>query len=186
MRSSFQSALRSLPAVIGIALLGACASKPTVDYDTAYDFGKLHSFVVEGPANPGDPLLAERLARDIRASLKTKGFTEADKRADADFVASYQTAVSERANQSRVGIGVGGGSFGGSSGVSMGTSVGFPIGSSTVQYLQIRIDMSDRASGRVVWRGGKEVEIAASAKGEARTSATAQTVNAILMGFPPR
>lgn len=186
MRSSFRLTLWSLLAVAGAILLAGCASKPTVDYDTTYDFTKLHSFFVSRPANPGDPLLAGRLVHDISASLQNKGFAEVDKRADADFVATWHTAVAVRPNQSTVGVGVGGGSFGGNTGVSVGTSVGFPIGSSTVQYLQIRIDIADRASNRVIWRGAEEVKIASSAKGDARAAATAQTVSAILAGFPPR
>ena len=185
MRSSFRLSPQLLLAAIGVVLLTACASKPTVDYDTAFDFTGLHSFYVAGPAHPGDPLLAERLARDISTTLNSKGFIAADKRSDADFIATWKTAVAERPNQSRVGVGLGGGSFGGHSGVSVGTSVGFPIGSSTVQYLQVRIDITDRASNRVIWRGAKEVKIASSAKGKARTAATAQTVSAILADFPP-
>jgi hypothetical protein len=168
------------------ALLSACSSKPYIDYDTDYNFGRATSYFIittTGNENENEPLMASRVQAAIDSELKTLGLSPAISRQQADLAVSYSLTSEDRPNNNRVSVGMGTGSYGRSSGISVGGSVSRPVGGDTRRYIVIQIDMHPGSQERLIWRSRDALEL----RGDpARRAEDAQRmVRRLLAGFPP-
>ncbi|MCG9745420.1 DUF4136 domain-containing protein [Shewanella sp. Isolate8] len=176
------SSLRLLILTMAALLVGACASKPTTDYDTQYDFDTLKRFTLQSPANIGDPLSTARIDQAIVDSLTQRGYSQvADQ---PQFMVTYGFKVVDKPKSSGLSIGLGTGSWGSSGSVGVGTSVGVPLGSDSAKMQLIQIDIVDSASNKLVWRGSDKFDY--DDGGEKKARETKETVNKILSQFPPK
>jgi hypothetical protein len=165
------------------ALLSACSSKPYIDYDTDYNFGRATSYFIITSGTENEPLMAPRIQAAIDSELKALGLSPAASRQQADLAVSYSLTSEDRPTNNRVSVGMGTGSYGRSSGISVGGSVSRPVGGDTHRYKVIQIDMHPGSQERLIWRSRDSLEL----RGDpARRAEDAQRmVRRLLAGFPP-
>ncbi|MGD8378692.1 MAG: DUF4136 domain-containing protein [Gammaproteobacteria bacterium] len=170
-----------------LALLAACAPRVMTEHDPQARFGNYRQFAWQVPtedkkvSNPvlDSQLLAERMQRLVSEILNGRGFREVA-RDKADFLVTYHTASRQQFRSSNVGV-------------SVGVFSGWPHGYGTVfvdnpndirSYDQgvLMIDISDAASGKLVWRGWSYVP---ATQDQFRGDELYELVNRILSRFPP-
>ena len=97
----------ALCALLALALLGACASKPPepmVDFNPGYDFGDIGTvawYRQSGHVSGENPLNLSDMTRDridlaLRRALEAKGITIVDDPADADLLMSWHLATEDK------------------------------------------------------------------------------------------
>ncbi|MCG9711513.1 DUF4136 domain-containing protein [Shewanella insulae] len=174
--------LRLLILTIATLLLSACASKPSTDYDTQYDFGSLKHFTLQRPTDIGDPLSTERIDNAIVENLTQRGYQQSPDQ--TQFMVTYGFKVVDKPKRSGVSIGLGTGSWGSSGGVGVSTSVGVPLGKDNTKMQIIQIDIVDSASNKLIWRGSDKFDY--DDGGEKKAKETRETISKILNQFPPK
>jgi len=168
-----------------IFLLWGCASRPSIDYDTAMNFSSLKTYYIVPVEQSDDSIMAQRLAKGIDRALETKGLKSVSEREKADFAVLYHARAVEAPNPTRMSIGVGGGSYGSSGGVGVGGSVGVPVGGSTVTHQSIEIDLVDSKTDQAFWRGSDTYKLKINAGALEREAAANEAIFRILNEFPP-
>ncbi|MCM2679054.1 DUF4136 domain-containing protein [Echinimonas agarilytica] len=148
-------------AIAAIAILAAgCASKPNVnsDYAEDYDFLSIRSFYMVPINNdtyngqPGASLAEQRITKSIVDSLTNKGLTQVS-REEADVLVSFHLASKDKTRIRSYNTTMNYGYYGryryGGMGVGMGNDI------DVQQYTegQLLIDLVDRRSNNIIWRG---------------------------------
>ena len=166
-------------------LLVGCSSKPTIDYDTGFDFTAAKSFYIIPTKIENEPLMGPRIAAAINSDLVAKGLSAAQSREQADIAISYNITAEEKPNNSRISIGLGTGGYGRGGGASVGGSVSKPIGSDMLLYNTVHIDMFPGDSDSLIWRSSDSFEIK-GVDAQKKSDAAQALVTRILQPFPPR
>lgn len=172
------------------AFLGQACSGIQVsqDYDQNYDFSGLKTFAWKPDDNheygyKGNELVEERIKASIQNTLIAKhyNFVDAEK---PDFYTSYNVTVEQKISNRNVSGGL---SVGRSSRGRYG-SVGISTGSQVQAYDQgtLLIDVTDVANNQLVWRGISTQSVSEHSSPEKSTVLINETVEKILLQFPPR
>lgn len=177
---------------LALALAAGCATQPAnYDYDDSVDFGNYRHWSwlphSEGQAS-GDPridnsLTRKRIESAISSSLAAKGYEQSDPEA-ADFRVGYVVTIQKRPGSTTVGTSVGFGRYGGGSG--FGISFGGPA-TTIGEYEEgtLLIDVRDRKTGDLIWRGSSTSRLDQTATPEESERKINEIVEEILANFPP-
>lgn len=174
------------PLAFALLMLGACASRPPVEYDRQADFSAYRTFQWLDPRHgEGDvslshpvldsPLLTNRVERAVANVLESKGYRQVEE--NADFMVTYHTAQAEREYRgSYMQLGYG------HWGRRWGSGVVVDMWPRTFQEGTLIIDIVDARSGDLVWRGWRDSELTRRNFDQERVS---EAVQFVLSEFPP-
>ena len=170
-------------------LVQACSGiQVSQDYDQNYDFTQLKTFAWKPDDNheygyQGNELVEERIKASIQNVLiaKNYNFVDAEK---PNFYISYNVTVEQKISSSNVSGGL---SVGRSSRGRYG-SVGLSTGSQVQAYDQgtLLIDVTEVVNNKLVWRGISTQSVSEHSSPEKSTVLINETVEKILLQFPPR
>lgn len=168
----------------------ACSGiKVSQDYDQGYNFSELKTFAWKPNENSeygitGNDLIKERIITAIEKNLLAKSYIQIGS-GKPDFFISYHVTVEQKISSS-----------GASGGIALGRSsrgrryggVGISSGSEVEAYDEGRllIDVTDVASNRLVWRGISTQRVSGHSTPEKSTALINETVEKMLLQFPPR
>jgi hypothetical protein len=157
------------------------------DYDQNFRFTGLKTFTWKSNVNneyglKDNDLVDSRIRKAVEDGLSAKGYSYIDSE-ESDFYISYHMTVEQKISNSNVsgGISVGRGSYGSYGGIGVGT------GSTVRAYDQgtLSIDVTEAASGKLVWRGVSTQIVSDHSNPEKTTEMVNATVAKILEQFPP-
>ena len=177
-----------LLALLAITISACSGIQVSQDFEQGFDFSGMKTFAWQANENnewglTSNELVDRRIRNAIVNTFTAKKFTLKDS-AEPDFLVSYNVVVDQRISSSNV-----------SGGVSMGrstrgrsTSIGISTGSQIRTYEQgtLLIDVTDAASGKLVWRGVSSQALPDLSNPERLTAHINATVEAILAQFPPQ
>lgn len=187
-----QHSIRIVSVFAIIALLSACASAPKVnaDYDTAFTFTSFNSYQW-APSSGGDDkfqtIYGKRVEQAIERNLNNKGQTKAGTPAQADFLVHYHVSIETKIDIDTYYDDWG---YRGYWGPYYGRG-GYPGTSRSTSRVReykegtLVIDIIDRQSKTVVWRGSAEDTLKKNMSPQERDARINDVVNAILAKFPP-
>ena len=174
--------------VFFLFVVQACSGiKVSQDYDQNYDFSGLKTFAWKPNDNheygyKGNELIEKRIKASIQNALIAKhySFVESEK---PDFYISYNVTVEQKISSRNVSGGL---SVGRSSRGRYG-SVGVGTGSQVQAYDQgtLLIDVTDVANNKLLWRGISTQSVSEHSSPEKSTVLINETVEKILLQFPP-
>ncbi|MCI0387649.1 MAG: DUF4136 domain-containing protein [Acidobacteria bacterium] len=127
----------------------ALAQKVNVDWDKSANFTGFKTYAWAKGTPPNNPLMAERVVRDIDAQLAAKGLQKVDASSNPDLVVAYHAAVSEETQLNTMDTGMWGPGWGygwGGGGMSTTTVSKIPVG-------QLVVDIGDVKTKKFLWRG---------------------------------
>jgi hypothetical protein len=173
--------------LLGVVLAWAagCATPLTVnyDYDTMYDFSKLKTFAW-APSSPGDQMeefAEKRFQGALTSQLQAKGFSPATE--SPDFLISV-AGIKKTVESGRVGVGASVAVPVGSHGsVSLGGGKSKP---KTKQEGELSVLLTERASGKLLWKGMAAAEIKPTQSPEEQQKQINAIVAELLKNFPPK
>jgi hypothetical protein len=185
--------LRTALPILAAALLTACATRQVgYDYDESVDFSRYQHWTWSQPAQQSkddddplidNPLLRQRIENAVARTLSAKGYRQSDPQV-ADFNVGYFLTVENKLSSSGVSTSFGFGRYSGGSGV--GVSIGGP-GTRVREQEEgtLIIDVVDRISGKLVWRGSSTRVLGQARTPEESERVVHETVTGILANFPP-
>jgi hypothetical protein len=167
----------------------ACSGiKVSQDYDQGYDFSELKTFAWKPNENSeygitGNDLVKERIITAIEKNLLAKNYIQTGS-GKPDFFISYHVTVEQKISSSDVsgGIAMGRSSRGGryrGAGISSGSEV------EAYDEGRLLIDVTDVVSNRLVWRGVSTQRVSGHSDPEKSTVLINETVEKMLLQFPP-
>lgn len=179
--------------LLAVSLGAGCAGQQaTYDYDNAVDFGKYRrwTWLPQSESKPsGDPridspLMRQRIEAAVTRTLETRGYAKSEAQA-ADFDVGYLVMIENRVDTSGVSTSIG---FGRSSG---GSGVGISIGGPATRPREYEegtliIDVRDKDSGKLVWRGTSTRRLGRARTPEESEQIVNEIVEEILANFPPK
>jgi hypothetical protein len=151
--------LAALLALGALAASPAYAQKPQIQWDKAYDFSKVKTFMWQAPSAPSleeeNPFMHKFIQQSIETELQNVGFTETTENPDVyvTYHGAVNTEVSYRSSSFGFSVGsYGVGPWGGMSGVAAGPT------STTTREVQTKkgtltVDIVDAKEKQLVWRG---------------------------------
>jgi hypothetical protein len=180
---------RLLSLTSAFLLVAALAPAQDVGYnfDQQADFTRYKTYKwvpVKGGEVPND-LIARQITDAIDRQLATKGLTKTDSDT-ADLFVAYHVAVSQEKQLTTwdtgygMGPGWGGRYYGGYYGGGMSTST-----TSTINVGTVALDMYDRATRQLVWRGMASKQVDTKAKPEKRQKNLDKAMAKLLKNYPP-
>ncbi|RLA11100.1 MAG: hypothetical protein DRQ59_10485 [Gammaproteobacteria bacterium] len=180
--------VRYVLCVFIIIALQACSGiTVSQDYDQSFRFSGLKTFTWKLNANneyglKDNDLVDSRIRKAVEDGLSAKGYNYIDS-GKPDFYISYHMTVEQKISNSNVsgGIAVGRGSYGSYGGIGIGT------GSTVRAYDQgtLLVDVTEAASGQLVWRGVSTQIVSEHSSAEKTTEMVNATVAKMLEQFPP-
>jgi len=181
--------MRVLTVLLSLALLAGCSGiRVDQDYDTSVDFSPLKTWQWQGNSSAGNShplanndLVDQRVADSVSTTLSAKGFTLTDN--NPQLLVSYQLVYEAPVpvpQEPRVGVGMGASSGGSSYG-----GISIRLGDSTPPGHEILIIDIKNPAGKLLWRGSAKQTRKGSDSPQEASERMAETVNAILAGFPP-
>jgi hypothetical protein len=173
--------------VLLFAITACSGIQVSQDYEQGFDFSGLKTFTWKSNENnewglTNNDLVDRRIRNAIVSSLTARQFTQDDS-GQADFLVSYDLTVEQKSSSSNVSGGV---SIGRSTRGGFG-SIGISTGSQVRTYDQgtLMIDVTDVASGRLVWRGISSQALPDLSDPRKLTDRVNETVEKVLVQFPP-
>jgi len=175
--------------VVLIGLQACSGITVSRDYDQDFRFSGLKTFTWKSNVNneyglKDNDLVDSRVRTAVEEGLSAKGYDYIDSE-NPDFFVSYHLTVEQKISSSNVsgGISVGRGSYGSYGGI----GVGVGSGSTVRAYDQgtLLIDVTEAASGQLVWRGVGTQIVSEHSSPEKTTEMVNETVTKILEQFPP-
>lgn len=168
----------------------ACSGiKVSQDYVQGYDFSGLKTFAWKVNENSedsltGNDLIKERIITAIEKNLLAKSYIQIGS-GKPDFFISYHVTVEQKIRTSNVSGGI---ALGRSSGGGRYRSVGMSSGSEVEAYDEGRllIDVTDAMDDRLIWRGVSTQKVSGHSTPEKSTALINETVEKMLLQFPPR
>jgi hypothetical protein len=186
-------ALRSALLILAAALLSACASQRVgYDYDETVDFGQYQRWAwspqAQEPQSDADPLidnplLRQRIEAAVARTLAAKGYEQTGSES-AQLTVAYAVSVEKKLSSGGVSTSFGFGTYSGGSGV--GVSIGGP-GTRVREQKEgtLIIDIMDRNTGDLIWRGSSTRPIGTAKTPEESERIVNEAVTEILAKFPP-
>ena len=179
------NAMKNLLIAVAVLLLAACAKTPDVDYDKSVDFSNYKTFAWMPQAtlkNAGNyqisPLMEQRVREAVNTQLQAQGMAMADT-STADVLLNYHASVDTKIDVDTVNVGY--------SARWNYWGMGYNTQTTTREYDvgTLILDVIDRQSNQLVWRGAREGRLIKKQSPEQRTEAVNKAVATILSGFPP-
>jgi len=185
-----QAGSRTGMALLLLAFLTACATTLPVrtDYDRQADFSRYHTFawVSDNPllvpvgASPEiSPMTRQHILNAIETALKSKGYTMAADRKDADFTVAFTVGTRDRIDIDSYPVAYRGGWYWRHS------FWYYEVRTWTYQEGTLAIDIFDQASHQPIWHGHTSKRITESDRANP-VPIINEAVNAILAKFPPK
>ncbi len=169
--------------VLGIVLiLGSCSTpKVMYDYDRSSNFSRYKTFNFHPNMNLNaiSELDGKRILNAIESQMNAKGFQLSD---TPDLYVDVVPSTRIRKKQTGS-VGIGLGNWGRSFGVNIGTSV--PI-TKKVEDSNLILEMIDANSSQMIWQGVFEGTMKASSTPDQKEQFVNQSVNELLINFPPK
>jgi len=177
--------MKNILIAAAVLLLAACAKTPDIDYDKSVDFTNYKTFAWFPQATLADagnyqisPLMEKRVREAVNAQLQANGMTPADE-ASADVLINYHASVDTKVDVDTFNVGYGARwNYWGMGYNTQTTTREYDVGT-------LVIDVVDRASNQLVWRGAREGRLQKKQTPEQRNAAVNEAVATILSGFPP-
>lgn len=162
-----------------LLLLTGCASNVVTDYDSSTVFGNYSSWAFAPEKGTGFVSLdASRAESAIERELNRKAMRRLDPD-EADLLVSYRVEDVERLDSSGFSYGLG---FGRRS-FAWGLSVPPPVREITEGKLIV--ELVDRSTGRVVWRGASQRYLNENQSPERRRTLIDEVVTEMFSKYPP-
>jgi hypothetical protein len=165
-RSQLRTSL--LTSCLALSAMVAIAQTVKVDYDREVDFAKFTTYAWQEDRSGANPLVDKRIVNAIDAQLAAKGWTRVD--APANALVTYHAAIDGRRQLNAWGRGP---RWSG-----MGT-----ITEEMIYTGQIVVDISDAASGQLIWRG--VASDTASDKTDKNEKRMNEAIAKLFKQFPP-
>ena len=179
--------MKNLLIATAVLFLAACAKTPDWDYDKSADFSNYKTFswvpnasLTKNVANYQiSPLMEKRVREAVNAELEKSGMKLVDV-AQADVLINYHASVDTKIDVDTFNVGYGARwNYWGMGYNTQTTTREYEVGT-------LILDVVDRASNQLVWRGAKEGRLKKNQKPEKRTQVINDTVINILSNFPPQ
>ncbi|ATC95243.1 DUF4136 domain-containing protein [Pseudoalteromonas tunicata] len=170
-----------------LLMLTACAKTPDWDYDKSANFSNVKSFAWLPNASLTkdtthyqiSPLMEQRVQKAVNATLTTQGLQQVAIE-QADVLINYHASVDSKIEIDTFTTGYN----------ARWDNWGFGIQNQThTQNYEVGtlvIDVIDRGTNQLIWRGAKEGRLKKNQTPEQRTLAIEKTVATILANFPPK
>jgi hypothetical protein len=164
-----------------LAAAGCSGISTTSDWDESYDFSSLstYAWMEQGLEGGVSQIMLRRMYAAVDDDLAAKGFGKKDIYT-ADVLFAYHTGTQDRQQYDTYGYGAGGW-WGGYWGGGMTTT-------SVRTYTEgtLILDVVDRESNELVWRGSASKTIDQMDSPEQRVKTIQDAVSSLLKDFPPR
>lgn len=175
----------SIVLALGMVWAVGCATPLTVDYDydTMYDFSKLKTFAwaPSPPGNQMEEFAEKRFQGALTSQLQAQGYSPAAE--SPDFLISV-AGIKKTVESGRVGVGASVAVPVGSHGsVSLGGGKSKPR---TKQEGELSVLVTERASGKPIWKGMAAAEIKPTQSPEEQQKQINAIVAELLKNFPPK
>ncbi|MCK5483490.1 MAG: DUF4136 domain-containing protein [Gemmatimonadetes bacterium] len=174
--------MRIWVAVAGLALTAAGCSgiSTTSDWDESFDFSSLstYAWMDQGLEGGVSQIMLRRMYAAVDEDLSNKGFSKADEYT-ADVLFAYHTGTQDQQQYDTYGYGAGGW-WGGYWGGGMTTTTVRTYTEGT-----LILDVVDRESNELVWRGSASSTIDQMDSPEQRVKMIQEAVAKLLKDFPP-
>ncbi|GGJ02328.1 hypothetical protein GCM10007978_44820 [Shewanella hanedai] len=185
-------------AVLSLSALSACSSmRSSSDYDPAANFGDIKTFAWVEPQTQEnsyhlDGLMDQRVRAAVDKQLAQKGLklTNAE---TADVLVNYLTKVDKKINVDTFNTNYGYNPYGyGYNPYGYGYGWGMSRAMNTQTTVReyevgtLILDMIDRASGRLIWRGTVTDTIRNENTPDERVGIVNEAVSSMLMDYPPK
>jgi len=177
--------MRNLFIAAAVLMLAACAKTPDIDYDKSVDFSNYKTFAWMPQATLADannyqmsPLMEQRVREAVNTQLQAQGMSLVDENS-ADVLLNYHASVDTKIDSDTFNVGYGARwNYWG---------LGYNTQTTTHEYEvgTLILDVIDRESNQLVWRGAREGRLQKKQSPEQRTKAVNKAVATILSGFPP-
>ena len=177
--------MRNLFIAAAVLMLAACAKTPDIDYDKSVDFNNYKTFAWMPQATLANadnyqisPLMEQRVREAVNTQLQAQGMSLVDE-SSADVLLNYHASVDTKIDSDTFNVGYGARwNYWG---------LGYNTQTTTHEYEvgTLILDVIDRESNQLVWRGAREGGLKKHQSSEQRTEALNKAVATILSGFPP-
>jgi hypothetical protein len=175
--------MRNWLAVAGLAFAAAGCSgiSTTSDWDQSYDFSALSTYACmdQGLEGGVSEIMLRRMYAAVDEELTAKGLRKEDHSRSADVLFAYHTGTQDRQQYDTYGYGAGGW-WGGYWGGGMTTTTVRTYSEGT-----LILDVIDRESNELVWRGSASRTIDEMDSPEQRVKTVQEAVGKLLKDFPP-
>ena len=164
-------------AALLVALVAGTAAAVTVstNFLPETDFSKLKTYYwVKVEGQNVDPITDEQVKRAVDAQLQVKGWRKLDS-SEADAYVAYQVAVTQRQELNYYSTGGYGWRWGGSTSAY----------TRTINTGTLTLDVYDRASKSLVWRGSASDTLRSKSTPEKRQKRLDKAMAKLLKEFPP-
>ncbi|MGO2011378.1 MAG: DUF4136 domain-containing protein [Pseudoalteromonas sp.] len=177
--------MKNLLIAAAVLMLAACAKTPDVDYDRTVDFTNYKTFAWLPQATLANtdnyqisPLMEQRVRDAVNTQLQAQGITLTDTNT-ADVLLNYHASVDTKIDADTFNAGYGARwNHWGMSYNTQTTTREYDVGT-------LILDVIDRSSNQLVWRGAHEGRLKKKQSPEQRNEAVSKAVATILSGFPP-
>ncbi len=134
--------------ILSIVAGSAMAQKVNVDWDKTANFTSYKTYAWAQGTPAKNPLMADRIVKDIEAQLAAKGLQKVEPGANPDLVVAYHAAVTEDTQLNTMDTGAWGPGWGRGYGGGMSTTTvdKIPVG-------QLVVDIGDVKNKKFLWRG---------------------------------
>ena len=172
--------IRMLTTAVWLTLLGTVAlgQKTTYDYNREVDFSKYTTYGWTRGIDLADELNHARVVRAIDAALAAKGLAPVGPDAHPDLLVAYHASFEKNLEIHGLSRGWGPPGLGGDR-----------WGTATVQQLLVGtlvVDISDAATGAIVWRSLATSEVTPTDKPETRDKKIAKSTEKMFRNYPPK
>lgn len=160
-----------------LALLGAivCAQSVTYDFDRSANFTKFKTYAWVRGTDLSDQLNHQRIVRAVDAQLSARGFSQVEAAANPDVLVAYHASFDRNLEITASGFG--------------GYRLAGPrSGTARVEEIVVgtlAIDMVDRQTRNIVWRGMATKELDAKASPEKKEKNINKAAEKIFKNYPP-
>ncbi len=172
---------------VAVLILASCSTiKTHSDYDLKFDFNSVNSYAwsqerVKASTNHGDGLLDQRVKKAVHRELLKKGLIKGEND-QADILLNYFITVDKRINPDSFNTSFGFSSFYSSG---WGSSISIQTPAQEHNVATLILDIVDRSSGKLIWRGSVENILRNNRTPEERAEVINRAVNKMLLTFPP-
>jgi hypothetical protein len=167
-------------AAAALALAACSGISTTSDWDESFDFSGLstYAWMDQGLEGGVSEIMLRRMYMAADETLEGRGFTRTDEE-QADFIMAYHAGAQDRQQYDTYGYGAGGW-WGGYWGGGMTTTTVRTYTEGT-----LILDVIDRDSNELVWRGSASRTIDQMEAPEQRVESIRKAVEEMLRDFPP-
>lgn len=178
---------RTFAVVASLLMLSACGTTPDWDYDKSVEFANYKTYAWSAEASlqarpqnyQVNGLMEKRIRNAITEQMASQGFKLAEP-AQADILINYHVAVDKKLEVDTFKV-----SYGARWNY-WGWGVDHHTTAREYKVGTLVVDIIDRTSNQLVWRGAKESRLRAKQTPEQRTESVNKTIAEILANFPPK